>query len=70
MVCDPGWWLVIDGCIRCSDYWETAAVCLALNSGFLPPQQSDFQSTRKEGKQLFTKYVNLQTLGTDLPFSR
>lgn len=69
VVCDPGRWLVIDGCIRHSDCWETAAMCVALSSVFLHPQQSDFQSTRKEGKHLFTKYVTLQTLDLDLPFS-
>lgn len=66
VLCDPGWWLVIDGCLRRSDDWETAAVCLALSSVFLPPQQSDFQNTRKDGKHLFTKHINLRTLGTDL----
>lgn len=35
----------------------------------LPPQQSDIQSCRKEGNHLFTKYINLQTLDTELPFS-
>lgn len=71
MVCDLGWWLVTDDCIRHSDVWKTAAVCLALSRGFFffLLQQSDFQGTRNEGKHLFTNCVSLQTFGTVLPFS-
>lgn len=50
VVCDPGQRLVIDSCIKCSDYWETALVCLALSCAFCYLQNSQiFWVPGKEG---------------------